>query len=273
MKRLGSDEIKAISLNILKELHRVCTENDLTYSIAYGTALGAARHGGFIPWDDDIDVVMPRADYERLFQLCAQPGVLRKGYRLATYRDKSSIYQFFKLIDTRTVSYEIFVGKKYPLSLWVDIFPLEPAGGIPDRVIHSRLKKYLRSSLLRSLSIADPNVGSSAMAKFAKKTVGAFARHLDPYKRAEHLDRIAQTIQGTTTTNEWVDFLAYCRKLDGSLIFPTRPMKFEDSLFQGPARIDEYLRYRYGDWMTLPPTEERVHHMPEAYLLEDESDG
>ena len=50
-------------------------------------------------------------------------------------------------------------------------------------------------------------------------------------------------------------------------------MKFEDSLFQGPARIDEYLRYRYGDWMTLPPKEERVHHMPEAYLLEDESYG
>lgn len=269
MKRLGPEEIKTISLDILKELHRVCIENDLTYSIAYGTALGAARHGGFIPWDDDIDVVMPREDYERLYQLCAQPGVLSEGYRLVSYRDKSSIYQFFKLIDTRTISYESFVGKKHPLSLWVDIFPLEPAGGVQERVIRSALRKYLRSALLRSLAIADPTVGSSTLAIFAKKTVGTFARRLDPYRRAERLDQIAQTIRGTTQTNEWVDFLAYCKELDGSLIFPTRPMKFEDGLFQGPARVDEYLTYRYGDWRTLPPKEEQVHHMPEAYLLEE----
>ena len=268
MKRLGPDEIKALTLDILKEFHRVCTENDLTYSIAYGTALGAARHGGFIPWDDDVDVVMPREDYERLYELCTQQGVLRENYRLATYRDKSSIYQFFKLIDTRTVSYEVFVGKKYPLSLWVDIFPLEPAGGVQKATIRAALRRYLRSALLRSFSIADPNVGSSSLAIAAKKVVGPFARRFDPYKRAERLDQIAQTIKGTTQTNEWVDFCAYCKELDGSLIFPTSPMKFEDAVFQGPARVDEYLTYRYGDWRTLPPEEEQVHHFPEAYLME-----
>lgn len=268
MKRLGPDEIKSLTLDILKEFHRVCTKFGLTYSIAYGTALGAARHGGFIPWDDDVDVVMPRSDYERLYELCTQQGVLHENYRLATYRDRSSIYQFFKLIDTRTVSYEVFVGKKYPLSLWVDIFPLEPAGGVQKATIRAALRRYLRSALLRSFSIADPNVGSSSLAIAAKKVVGPFARRFDPYRRAERLDQIAQTIKGTTQPNEWVDFCAYCRELDGSLIFPTIPMKFEGAVFQGPARIDEYLTYRYGDWKTLPPEEEQVHHFPEAYLLE-----
>ena len=124
MRKLSSDEIKRIELSIMKELDRICREHGLTYSLAYGTALGAVRHGGFIPWDDDIDIVMPRPDYERLLSLFKNG--LKCLYKLVSYRDGSSIYQFAKLIDENTSSYETFVGRDHATGLWVDIFPIEP---------------------------------------------------------------------------------------------------------------------------------------------------
>lgn len=97
MKRLAADQIKQIEYEILIEFDRICKDNGLTYCLAYGTALGAERHNGFIPWDDDIDVHMPRKDYERLFDLFSEG--LKSSCDLVSYRDDSSIYQFAKLVD------------------------------------------------------------------------------------------------------------------------------------------------------------------------------
>ena len=94
---LSADEIKEKELAILLELDRICTEHGLTYLLAYGTCLGAIRHGGFIPWDDDVDVFMPREDYEKLYTLFEQG--IESPYRLVSHRDASSLYQFFKLVD------------------------------------------------------------------------------------------------------------------------------------------------------------------------------
>ena len=111
MQKLSSDEIRQTELKILLEFSRFCENNYLSYQLAFGTALGAARHGGFIPWDDDIDVIMPREDYERFMRIY-RPS--KSGhYRLTSYRDKSSVYHFAKLVDTTTLVYETYLNPKF----------------------------------------------------------------------------------------------------------------------------------------------------------------
>ena len=124
MERLTIDDMKEIQLELMDELDRVCREQGITYFLAYGSLLGAVRHGGFIPWDDDMDVVMLRADYERLIAGFDE-WKSSDRFSLAWYRDGKSIYSFVKLVDTTTRVLENFVDKKTSTGVWVDIFPLE----------------------------------------------------------------------------------------------------------------------------------------------------
>ena len=269
MRRLSSQEIKAIELDILKELHRVCEEYGLSYLLAYGTALGAVRHKGFIPWDDDIDVFMPRDDYERLFSLCASSGVLRSPYRLVSYRDGSSIYQFFKIVDQRTSSYETFVGKSHPIGLWVDIFPLEPVGGIGKKTLNKMLRRQRHIGLLRSFAVADPNVGSSPLVIAVKRVLCPFARRFNLNKLAERLDENARSVGESGSESCWFDVVGMCGPFDGSMMFPPSKVCFEDGCFNGPAQPETFLTQQYGDWESVPPEDKRDIHFPEAYVIDE----
>ena len=91
-QNVALEDIWAVELEILDEIDRVCTENGLRYSLAYGTLLGAIRHGGFIPWDDDIDIMMPREDYDRLIQIW--PAVARKEFLIQMKLMKCSWMNF-----------------------------------------------------------------------------------------------------------------------------------------------------------------------------------
>ncbi len=134
-------EIKEIELKILIEFDRLCKENNLTYYLAFGTLLGAARHGGFIPWDDDIDVMMPRDDYERLlvgFNEWSQSDC----YELKVYSDGYSIYPFAKMVNNRTVVTENFTRCEFKIGVWMDIFPLDNVNK-DDRELFKKEKECL----------------------------------------------------------------------------------------------------------------------------------
>lgn len=269
MKKLSSKEIKRIELGILKEFHRVCEEHGLSYLLAYGTALGAIRHQGFIPWDDDIDVFMPRADYERLYSLCTSSDVLASPYQLVSYRDQSSIYQFFKIVDQSTSAYETFVGKSHPIGLWIDIFPLEPVGGIADKTLAKVLRRQRRIGLLRSFAVADPNVGSSPVVIAAKRVLSPIARRFDLNRLAEKLDKNARAAGKTGTDERWYDIVGMCGPFDGNIMFPASKVRFEDDFFNGPAQPEAFLTQQYGDWKSVPPEDKRDIHFPEAYVVDE----
>lgn len=110
MEPLTVDDVKLIELEIMDEIDRVCNEHGVQYFLGYGTLLGAVRHGGFIPWDDDMDIVMMRDQYELLMSHFNEWRTTDR-FKLVSYRDGSSIYQFAKIVDTTTVFYEKFVGK------------------------------------------------------------------------------------------------------------------------------------------------------------------
>ena len=120
-KELTLDEMKAIELGILKKFDSICKENGLEYSLAYGTMLGAIRHKGFIPWDDDIDVFMKREDYEKLLALKYDDG----DFEVKSYRySKNYYFLYSKIVDKRTSICENWRAEK-DMGLFVDIFPLD----------------------------------------------------------------------------------------------------------------------------------------------------
>ena len=119
----SAEQIHSRLLLMMKELHRICTENNITYYIIGGTALGARRHNGFIPWDDDVDIGMPRPDYERFSQLAQEK--FPEFLELRWYKNtKHSPFQFIKLVDNRTTLKECFYDN-YIEGLYIDIFPLD----------------------------------------------------------------------------------------------------------------------------------------------------
>lgn len=270
MRKLSSDEIKSIELSIMKELDRICREHGLTYSLAYGTALGAVRHGGFIPWDDDIDIVMPRPDYERLLSLFKNG--LKCPYKLVSYRDGSSIYQFAKLIDENTSSYETFVGRDHATGLWVDIFPIEPTDEPSSPQAREVFSQNRRTGLARSFAVADPAVGSTAFVKLVKRIVCPFARHLDVARLNKRLDERARSLSKDALGSGapyYLDVLGDMRTIPGEYLFPCKDIAFEDAVFLGPAQPEKYLEFQFGNWRQLPPPEQRFIHFPEAYLKEE----
>lgn len=118
---LRTDELKKIELNILKKFDQICRDNNLKYSIAYGTMIGAVRHKGFIPWDDDIDVLMKREDYEKLLKLKYEDD----NFEIKSYRySKNYYYPFSKMIDKRTFLSEHWRAEKN-MGVYIDIFPLD----------------------------------------------------------------------------------------------------------------------------------------------------
>lgn len=273
MTTLSMEEVRSVELGCLKELDRVCREHDLRFVLAYGTLIGAMRHEGFIPWDDDIDVQMPRADYERLYELY-QDGAFASHYRLVSYRDGSSIYPFFKLVDTRTLAHESFVDDKLASGLWVDIFPLEWVDYSDGRTEKIARQAY-RLVWARHLAATDPRFAASVVARWVKRIIYPFTCRIDPLILARRADELGKS------ANENGEFLSgggcmrYALVVDDRMerhlyeetdLFPVAEASFEGEHFPVPAKASKVLSSYYGDWQRIPAPDER----PPAHLREVE---
>ena len=269
MQRISPEEVKQIELDILLEFDRICKTSGLTYLLFFGTALGAARHRGFIPWDDDIDVVMPRDDYEKFYELFSSGNVSTR-YKLVSYRDGTSTYNFFKLIDCRTVVVETYMQSQYPIGIWIDIFPIERVRRGED--YSSTWRACRRKLLIKFQSVADPSKGTTSAARLVKRIVCPLAQLFDPVKLASAIDKKAMSInQGNNadfSASDWVSIDAV--SLDkacypGEFLFPSKTVEFEGHPFPAPSNMDSYLKFEYGNWRELPPENLRRGHFPEAY--------
>lgn len=265
MKPLSIDEVKAIELEIMDELDRICRENDIEYYLGYGSVLGAARHQGFIPWDDDMDVIMPREDYEKFVDNFDE-WCKYSHFALSLYRDGKSIYQFAKMVDATTIVQERFIREEYQTGVWVDIFPL-------DRVPQNPRKVYRRNDwlmLMREFILSDTNDGTTALAKTMKKIVTPFVKNRNPTEYAKKIDENASNAP-KSDSEEYVDIVAVIGKkkpMPFSLFKPVEA-QFEDRKYFIPEGYDEYLTINYGDWRTPLPEKDRYLHTVSAFRLED----
>lgn len=258
MRELTNEEFKSTELRILKVFDKYCRENNLKYSLAEGTLIGAVRHKGFIPWDDDIDVMMPRIDFDRF------AGSFHvEGYQLDKVSEDSKWPQFYmRLSDVRTKV--IFEKDKdwriFHSGVWIDIIPIDNFPDSDSELKCQERKLYVMFKLYRA-SLRNHFLPSSGflrnIAWLSLKFISLFI------SRSRLREKIIKTMctyndkktsrRGFLTSywhHPWI-FPARC--FEGTI-----ELEFENSRFQAIKGYDEYLRSEYGDYMQLPPEKKRV---------------
>lgn len=252
MIQLELKDMQKVSLDILKDVHAFCVSNNINYSLAYGTLLGAVRHRGFIPWDDDIDIVMPRPDYERFKKTFKS----KCGYELV--KEEDSYIAFMRVCDcTQTVACESLWPwtKRKNLGLWIDIFPLDALED--DKKEFSKRMAYLERLFDRQLKARNATVLHSKNVDFVQN-LKQVVKHI----LFSHIDisKINQAILCEAMRYTWSE-ASKCSQLvcggnsdkeffDKKLFEQTMLMPFEDAKFCVAQGWDEILRANYGDYMT-----------------------
>lgn len=264
-------ETQQVYLELLEEFDKVCIEHGLRYDLCGGSMLGAVRHGGYIPWDNDIDLSMPRPDYERMLEL-KQAGILGlpKHRDLVSERDETFPRHFARFIrhDVKRVS-EMAEDWDCPY-IGIDIFPLD---GIPadEKRFAKQVKKIRR--LRRLLLTSVEKKGTSRRGKAAamvKNLYRPILRLIGCFRFAHMLDKECQRVDYETA--EYVGIISGMyglkerwRKAD---MLPQQSFDFEGLQVPGFANYDIYLTNLYGDYMKLPPEEQRIPHCDEACRVE-----
>ena len=261
-KTIDFDEARRLELNLLVKFAEFCEKENLRYYLAYGTLIGAVRHKGFIPWDNDIDVVMPRPDYSRFLKKVQECPI--DDYIEALDYHKVRTFPFIKLIDNRTRMKEHFLVTEENLGIYIDIFPLD---GLPnERKI--RRKLFRKAAFLMKLyAFANYrfNTGANARKKLIKNLLYPFSRLVPSYKICEKLDDLckAYDYDNSSTVAEIIWGVGE-RETISKECFQSAYGEFEGYAFCIPQGFDQFLKQCYGEYMELPPEEERMTHRFEA---------
>lgn len=261
MSRLLSlDEIKSLELQMLSIFSEFCEAYGLTYYLCGGTLLGAIRHKGFIPWDDDIDVCMPRDDYNKFVDLYSQSG--NHIYEVKSNRLHNFSGPFAKLVDIRTDVSRVYSDSDRTKHLWIDIFPVD---GLPES-LEEVASIYKRCNRYRSiLKLTDCILGEG------KSKFKAYCKYLlKPLANIYGKNRCINSIEAIASKNSYgaSNYVGIVtnglygvgeRMLKSDFEIPTM-VEFEGKQYPTFSCWDVYLSGIYGDYMRLPPEEKRITH-------------
>ncbi len=249
------NDLQKCELEILKEFDRICKKNNLSYSLNSGTMLGAIRHKGFIPWDDDIDVMMPAKDYKKLCKIA--PKQLDSKFFLQTSYTDNWYASIAKIrMNGTTAIEEGFEKYRFHQGVWIDIFPITGVGNND-----SYLKLVNKLLLARNILLKDA-VYKEQYKEYPQILKKIKLIMLIPLCIRRILCRILDCIILRDHKNKEY----FCYLLVGGKIFRRFkteyikdyiPMQFEDGYFPVAVEYDEMLEKTYGDYMTLPPVEKR----------------
>lgn len=265
-------KIQESTLEILKITAQICDKNNLTYYLCGGSLIGAIRHKGFIPWDDDIDIMMPRKDYNKLVQIARQE--LPSRYKLAHYKEKMEngkpLMRHVQILDQEVHLLRNWSEKSSQINAWIDIFPLD---GMPNGKLRRKFHylHFLLWHILMQISwfeemvnLSKPNRSKKEklLIEFVKRThVG---HSWDTVKIIDRIEKICGKYPFEKSDMIASLYGAYQEKeilprkwFEKRILVP-----FEDTEFYIPSEYDAELRHYYGDYMEMPKTceEKEDHH-------------
>ena len=267
MKELTLQELKEIEFGILKKFDAFCKENNIKYYFAYGTLLGAIRYKKFIPWDDDVDVLVPREDYNRLISLYKDS----EQYRLFAFeKNKNYLYPFAKLCDMTTLKDEHGYNNGIKLGVDIDIFPMDHWDDDINKAKReaTRIKRNMFGLALSKLNKPD---SKSFIKKIAKGMLMIPCKFLGSKYFINRINKLS--IRPEQNESRYIGTKSWCVYGERNII-PARAfadsveIEFEGEMFPAPVGYDEYLTCLYGDYLPEPPKEkQKTHHAFKAYRI------
>jgi len=272
MQQAQKDILQEKELQILVEFVKVCKELELKYTLAYGTLLGAERHKGFIPWDEDIDVAMLRDDYNKFIKFGQE--LLPKNLFIQTWETEDEFHKSYaKVLDVSTTLIEP-IHRKLDIQngIFIDIFPI-------DQESSNNFTRFIDNLIIYVLQEAKYASKGLSMLKSEKKNIFYKFRRLILYPFNElignkELNRLETYVRSKDNNNDYN--YTYCdyhrpyiirddKLIDISIFDDLEFIKFENKLFKAIKKRDYYLNVKYGDYMDLPPKEDRIG--PHNYIV------
>lgn len=267
MKKMTLQEVQKVNLEMMKDIHAFCVKNGINYSLAYGTLIGAIRHKGFIPWDDDIDIMMPRPDFERF----SREYTSEKGYKLSSVYDNDTYVNYTRVYDQDTLVVCPAKAAKYDIGVWIDIFPVD---GISDdenlsKKQFQQLRRYTGTVMQwRKLLHAIERGGIIVKVKSIIRLIqlwlvqkGGF-----PYWHKQVINICKEYEFGTTKRCSSLVCIE-ANKFDRQEIFLTEDfsqfvlLPFETERFMVAVGYDHILTVIFGDYLQIPPKDKQVSHI------------
>lgn len=252
--------LQLVQLEMLKIVHDICVKNNIRYSLYAGTLLGAVRHKGFIPWDDDLDICMSRDDYNRFIALW--PSEKPEGYILQNKENSPGFTQSFTKIrkDHTTFLQSNEERGKYHVGIFIDIFPIDR---IPDGKLNRIffLWNCLRYQLyMRGFVPPKGNLVEKIVATILLKCVSEGKRYKECNLLLNRITRFNKNSNFSTVAIE--TFQSMRQPLPSSLMEQFVYLPFESGEYMCSKEWDAFLQKKYDDYMVLPPENERVwkHH-------------
>lgn len=264
-KKISLDEIKKIQLNILKYVAEFCESRNINYFLAYGSLLGAIRHKGYIPWDDDIDIAMFREDFETFTKEYSKGEHIYKLYYFQ--REKSYPYPFAKISSIKTILFEESDLDFEKFGVNIDLFPLDylPKNIILRKITFFEIYLLKKMWFLKFLPINKNRcLYKNLILFFGKKTLKFININLIIKKIIEKSTKYKDTESGLIANLVWGD--GECEVIDKKNLEKIDKGFFEDTYYNIPFNYHLYLSKIYGDYMKFPREKERIsHHKYMAY--------
>ena len=272
MQELSLQEVQKIELNLLTQFDQICRGQEFRYSLAGGSLIGAVRHQGFIPWDDDIDVIMPRPDYDRFIKYCQTEKIPFQLMHYETDEHYNSLIT--KILDPKTKLVDEVTPTGLELGVNIDVFPVEGLG----RSKKEALRLYRKTEWSREL------LNAAAWGSFQRSkthrlilepvrfVLFVISRFISPKKLLRKVERIHRECSFDHSQFAGDVCGSYRRReiMEQPIFADYMDIPFENCYFRVMKRYHDFLTNIYGDYMMLPPPEQRkTHHTFKAYRVSE----